>query len=66
MLLRDFLEKYRIFYQENKDTSRLSSIKAGGFADLFIQPRSEEELILALRILADFATPYKIIGSCRP
>ncbi len=60
----EYLEKHNILFQKNKDTSRISSIKAGGAANLFIIPKDEGELILAVKILLYFGMRFKVIGAC--
>jgi len=58
------LENSCISYTTNINTSKLSSIRAGGYADCIISPVTEDELILTLRLLRAEGARYKVIGGC--
>lgn len=48
---------------ENCDMSRFTSFRAGGKADLFVMPQSEQDLQLSLQELAQEGIPYMIMGN---
>ena len=60
----DQLEKHNLKYIKNYHTSRISSIKCGGVASVIIYPKTADELILAIKIAAEYLGRYKIIGGC--
>lgn len=64
MTFTDYLSNHCIKYKENVDSSKISSIRAGGNIKLSIYPSSQKDLIDALYICKAFSKKFKIIGGC--
>lgn len=59
-----YLEQYGIEYEKDLSTARLSSIKAGGYANYVLYPRNSEELITSIKLSNNFFGKFKLIGGC--
>lgn len=64
MILTDYLSKFGIKYKENLDTSKISSIRAGGKIKTAIFPSNNKDLIRAVEVCKALSKKYKIIGGC--
>lgn len=51
--------------RRNEPLSRHTSFHVGGAADLLVQPRSEEELALTLRLVREHDLPLLVLGGDR-
>ena len=64
MTITEQFDKHNLNYDTNYQTSRMSSMKCGGAANLVVYPKTTNELILAIKIAAEYCERYKIIGGC--
>ncbi len=64
MTFAEYLSKCGIKYKESVDTSKISSIRAGGKVKIAIYPSDLNELIESIEICKAFLQRYKIIGGC--
>ncbi len=64
MTFTDYLLSQGITYKENLDSSKISSIKAGGQIKTAVYPNNRNELIAAIQACKNFSIQYIIIGGC--
>ena len=64
MPIKTALADRSIEYQENFPTSKISSVKAGGNAEIAIFPTNITQLTVVVDICLKQGIPYKIIGGC--
>ncbi len=65
MISDSFFEKLKengIEYKRNELMSEHTSFKIGGAADVFICPKTEDELVLVLRLLNESGVPFFVLG----
>ena len=59
---RWFIEQYQGEVRRNEKLSPYMTFRTGGPADLFVEAASREELIRAVKLAAEAAVPYFVIG----
>ena len=59
----DFLQKNGIFFTKNESLSNHTSIKIGGKAKIFAEPKSKKQLVLCLKYLYCLNEKYIILGN---
>ena len=64
MNLLDFLKTVNVYCEKNSDTSKITSIRAGGKAKYILYPKSIDDLIVIIKSLKMLRQKYKIIGGC--
>lgn len=64
MTFTDYLLLQGINYKENIDSSKITSIKAGGRIKTAIYPNNKKEFTAAVMACKNFGTQYKILGGC--
>ena len=62
MTLTEQLDKHGLKYDENYDTSLMSSIRAGGRAKYVVYPKTTDEFILTIKLVKVYSDRFKVIG----
>ena len=61
-IYKKFIEKVGIPVKEQEPLAQYSTYKVGGPADLFIEARSVEDIVMAVATARSFAIPFIILG----